>query len=1039
MREIKILLFFFCLVLPAFSQTGVDQVQIKIYEFEEGLSHRDVYQVAQDDYGFLWVATANGLNRFDSKNFLPVPLPEVSGNAAIHAICKSSDDQLFLSLHNRLLAFDVNQFQAKAIALAGPYPLSNKETPKQQHIVDGSFKNMLIDEAQRLWLCSYDNASGLSHLQRSNEAGALQPVLSAKGQSENRATAFWNKRVVFTYDVNTLLEVDEKGDIFHRYILNNNNNWICHMQNQGDSLLWALSSNGQLFRLRKGSTEFQQQPYTSSIENQSVFQHFLVCDNGDIWLAGRTVLWWYQAATKRAFDFTPKIRDFVKHGVNFRQIFEDQTGVLWVASDFGLIKLTFPNPLFTNYLFSNPELCPDGACSIRGMTEDEAGRLYISYYNSIYRLDPSDNSIEPLFSNKNFTHPPFGILYHQGELWTGNGLRIDVKTARVDTLLDMPAIDLGVVMADREGDIWLGYRNRLFLYNHKTRKGKELPKLTAAMKSENLDISFLYQSPNDLSIWVGTLYSGLYQLDKYKGLLAHYDTKGENGIPLLDDKINGIYEDKNQQLWIATGKGLHQLDLRKQQIRHYLQKDGLAHSFINGLLSEGDSVIWLSTDNGLSRFSIANRSAISYKKEDGLTANEFNRVSAFRARNGRMYFGGLDGVNAFYPGDHFLKNKTRKKGKVVLTQFSKLDGGKDSLIHLQSGFKRDKAIGLSWRDRLFTFQFALANFDNPGAHQFSYKLDGLEEDWSAPTSINIARYNTIPHGDYTFRVRARSGSDDWNQTELAIPIHIQQAFYKTWWFLFLCAAVLAGLVLLLLQLRLRQSQLREAKLQREVRARTGELEIAVKKSDDLLLNILPAHIAEELKTMGKAKARRHEQVTVFFSDFKGFSVIAQQLTPEALVAEIDLCFREFDNVIDKYHLEKIKTIGDAYMCAGGISTDLENSALNVVAAALEIQLFMSDLAQRKQAKGEPHFEMRIGIHTGPVVSGIVGIRKFAFDIWGDTVNIAARLEDNGEVGKVNISQTTYELVRDKYHCLHRGKISIKNMEDVDMYFVEDRE
>ncbi|MFT5800588.1 MAG: class 3 adenylate cyclase, partial [Nonlabens sp.] len=415
-----------------------------------------------------------------------------------------------------------------------------------------------------------------------------------------------------------------------------------------------------------------------------------------------------------------------------------------------------------------------------------------------------------------------------------------------------------------------------------------------------------------------------------------------------------------------------------------------------------------------------------------------NRMSCYKAKNGRMYFGGMDGINAFNPGNHFLKNQKRREGKVLLTQFSKLDGNKDSLINIKSGFKSDKAIGISWKDRLFTFQFALANFDNPGAHQFSYKLDGLEENWSSPTSSNMARYNTIPHGDYTFRVRARSGSDNWNNNELAVPIYIQQPFYKTWWFLVLCASSIIGLILFIAQYRLRQARTQQLTLQREVRARTLDLEIAVRKSDELLLNILPANIAEELKTTGKAKARRHEEVTVFFSDFKGFTLIAQQLDPEALVAEIDYCFREFDNIMDRYHLEKIKTIGDAYMCAGGISNDLENSALSVVKAAIDIQAFMVELAERKKQNGEPFFETRIGIHTGPVVSGIVGIKKFAFDIWGDTVNIAARLEDNGEVGKVNISQTTYELVKAEYDCLHRGKISIKNLEEVDMYYVEGR-
>ncbi len=1036
----KLWIFFLLLINPfwIFGQTGVDQVQIKIYSFEEGLSHRDVYQLTQDNDGFLWIATANGLNRFDSKNFLHIHQSEVLKSDNITELQYDGNDQLCLSLSNRLAKFDLNELQGVAIKTAGPYPavLPSKEDRNVE--VKGSFNSLLVDNNKRLWTCSFDSKSGLSHLQSSKEGGTLQSVLPAKGSFEKRGMAIWNKRVVFAFDENTLLEVDNDGEIFHRYNLGGNQIWITDLQNSGDSLLWALSNTGQLFTLKKGSTEFKLHNLSRTIQNQSLYQALHVGENGDLWIAGRNALWWYQASTKRIFDFTQNIRDYVKHAVNFRQVFEDQTGVIWVASDFGLIKLTFPNPLFTNYLSGNQELCAEGACSIRGMTEDKEGNIYASYYNSIYRLDPVDKMISPLFPNKEFSNPPFGILHHQNKLWTGNGKCIDLKTQKVDSLFNMPLVDLGAVLLDHEKEIWFGYRNRIFIHNTSSKKTRTLSKVTDSFNSDNLDISFLYQSPNDLTIWVGTLYSGLYRIDKYKGLLDHYDTKGENGIPLLHDKINGIYEDKNKQLWIATGNGLHQLDLVKKEITPYLPKDGLAHSFINGLASEGDSVIWLSTDNGLSRFSINNKKAISFRKEDGLSANEFNRMSCYKAKNGRMYFGGLHGINAFNPGNHFLKNQKRREGKVLLTQFSKLDGNKDSLINIKSGFTPDKAIGISWKDRLFTFQFALANFDNPGTHQFSYKLDGLEENWSNPTSSNMARYNTIPHGNYTFRVRARSGSDNWNNNELAVPIYIQQPFYKTWWFFALCASSIIGLILFIAQYRLRQARAQQLTLRREVRARTLDLEIAVRKSDELLLNILPTDIAEELKKTGKAKARRHEEVTVFFSDFKGFTMIAQQLSPEALVAEIDHCFREFDNIMDRYHLEKIKTIGDAYMCAGGISNDLENNALNMVKAALDIQAFMKELAEEKKQNGEPFFETRIGIHTGPVVSGIVGLKKFAFDIWGDTVNIAARLEDNGEVGKVNISQTTYELVKGDYDCLHRGKISVKNLEDVDMYYVEGR-
>ena len=209
-----------------------------------------------------------------------------------------------------------------------------------------------------------------------------------------------------------------------------------------------------------------------------------------------------------------------------------------------------------------------------------------------------------------------------------------------------------------------------------------------------------------------------------------------------------------------------------------------------------------------------------------------------------------------------------------------------------------------------------------------------------------------------------------------------------------------------------------------------------KLSDELLLNILPEEVAEELKAKGSADAKQFEEVTVMFTDFKGFTQISEKLSPAELVAEIHTCFKAFDNIISKYNIEKIKTIGDSYMCAGGLPVTSKTHATDVVNAALEIQQYMQQHINERKNQNKQIFELRIGVHTGTVVAGIVGVKKFAYDIWGDTVNIASRMESSGEAGKVNISGSTYAMVKDHFTCTHRGKINAKNKGEVDMYFVE---
>ncbi len=225
------------------------------------------------------------------------------------------------------------------------------------------------------------------------------------------------------------------------------------------------------------------------------------------------------------------------------------------------------------------------------------------------------------------------------------------------------------------------------------------------------------------------------------------------------------------------------------------------------------------------------------------------------------------------------------------------------------------------------------------------------------------------------------------------------------------------------------------KLEQRVEERTYELQLEKKKTDDLLLNILPKEVAEELKNTGRSRARRYDQVTVMFTDFKNFTQHSIMLSPEELVGEVDYCFRHFDQIITKHGLEKIKTIGDAYLCVGGIPDDPE-SAVKIVRAAIEMRDFMEYTRIERQKRNETFFQMRIGITTGPVVAGIVGEKKFAYDIWGDTVNTAARMEQSGEVGKINISGITHELVSGWFECSYRGKVSAKNKGEIDMYFVE---
>ena len=348
------------------------------------------------------------------------------------------------------------------------------------------------------------------------------------------------------------------------------------------------------------------------------------------------------------------------------------------------------------------------------------------------------------------------------------------------------------------------------------------------------------------------------------------------------------------------------------------------------------------------------------------------------------------------------------------------EGASDSSLYYATKCRElfENLNSLVGKETVYTILASVYNLRNNSDSAFKYQGLAMAAKDSLNETENLKKYMNI---SFEEQLRVQELEKDKIQFRNKIRTNV----------------MLAGIgVLLLLSILFYRNIRHKQKAKAKIEKAYNEVERQKEKSDELLLNILPYEVAEELKEKGYTTAKAFDEVTVLFSDIKGFTNVAEKMTAQQLVKEIDTYFSAFDNIILKYGLEKIKTIGDAYIAAGGLPEKNSATAQNVIEAAIAMQQAVEKLKQERIALNKPHFELRIGIHTGPVVAGVVGIKKFQYDIWGDTVNLAARMEQSGVPGKINISQHTYESVKDQFNCVHRGKIEAKNKGEIDMYFVE---
>ena len=542
---------------------------------------------------------------------------------------------------------------------------------------------------------------------------------------------------------------------------------------------------------------------------------------------------------------------------------------------------------------------------------------------------------------------------------------------------------------------------------------------------------------NDLLIIDDLLYMGTEQ-----GVItASLNDEGRDQRTFWPEagEITSLARDRTGGLWIGTrGQGLWR-DI-KGDLKRITIAQGLASNDIEQVLLDAFDNVWVGTRRGFDHLELDEEqleiiNITHYGREDGFICGEAFRNACLLDADSTLWFGTARGVTRFDPRK-VLVDPEPPSTRITDLQLNYEHADWSAWCDSVGADGLPLGLVLPYDRNHLTFTFQGISLAYPEKVRYQFILEGQESDWSPITATDRVTYSNLPPGSYTFNVIARNASGIWNDAPSIFSFTIEPPLYRTNGFM-------AGSGVLLLAslwtfVRLRERRLRKDRehLERTVKERTRQLEDEKHRSDQLLLNILPETTAAELKERGSAEARSYPNCTVLFSDFQGFTSISEQMEAHGIVAELDRFFRAFDRITTTHGLEKIKTIGDAYMCAAGVPNASPTHALDAVKTAIEMVQAVDRINAERAVEGKEAWPIRIGMHSGPLVAGVVGEKKFAYDIWGGTVNLASRMESNGAAGRINISGTTYALVMHAVQCTPRGPIKVKGRGEVQMYFVK---
>ena len=1060
----------FLLVFGAHAQT---EFRFKNLTINDGLSQSSVSAIVQDELNALWIGTQDGLNRYDGKSFEIFTSDNTKGLESEYITSGLKDERgnLWFGTSNGLSVYDLETEKFQTFK------------PKKGtafYILD-----LVDDKKGNLWLASAESGvyrfsikdrkfKSYGHLFSSRRTKTIDVF------SDSKIVVSTEEGMVYVCDTKTAntrpVNFPKKyglGVTVNNVIKDGNNRVIVATNRGAYSLNINTLKTNPVFEQLTNAEGLQS--ISDAYYEQSI--GWLVCTNNN----GLYLIDEEEEVHHSVEDI------FQKTALLFNEIntiYKDGSGTFWIGSKRGLSSF---NPRIKGFLGVGPSGNSERGiptASVWSFAEDKAGKyVYIGTDKAVSRYDKTQDVFRQFHRNDKLTAYGTGELtvlaieeINPGKLLVGcadgffelnigaEGYSFNrVKTKEEDGGRHDRVYS---IVHWKGGLFWLATKGGAILYDV---DGGVVDSYEHDPQNPDLTIApgICRRVFKDLNgrVWFSTSTGGLNVLSENQGEAIirpyehNYIIKGTS-----TNYITSIHQEKKGEFWLGTsGSGLMFWNERTKTVELFDKTKNLPNNVVYGVVSGKKGTLWMSTNKGLCSFDIATKEVRSYTEIDGLMSNEFNLGAFMQAKSGELFFGGIYGYNFFNPNELV---ESKKDIGVVFSRF-KLDnewltsGTKDSPL-TKPIFEMD-AINLSYHQRTFTIRFQSSDLSNPERINYKYILEGSDEGEIFIGEMNEIHFSSLSHGTYVLKVYARYGDGNWGYPA-SMTITIATPFWLAWWFWLTVAVIAALAIRIFIRVRVEAARRDQVRLEMKIRDRTREikqqnkkiesqkkkieeeknkvveqqklLQVEKDKTERLLKNVIPASTAEELKKKGKARARGYKTVSVLFTDFVGFTHISDRMTATELVKKLDVYFTKFDEIIVKNNLEKIKTIGDAYMCAGGVPVRNNTNPIDACLAAIQIQAYMIKRKNDAIANGAEYWQLRLGINTGEVTAGVIGSERLAYDIWGATVNQAQRMEMLGEPEKVTITGATFKHIEPYFECSFLGKAQTKSRGLIDMYVVD---